>query len=541
MPDEEDIEALCKLLTTVGKKVDHEGVRDMMDAVILRIVELSDMKDLLSSRIRFMLKDILEMRDFRWEPRHQELQQKTLEEVRKEAERLQRQGKNAQHDNISAVRRRTKQSSRQLALERSNLLLHGEIKEESVPDEPEQTEVTSEMDSEKCATRIKSIIDEYVSIKDIQEAVQCVKEMPSSAGSQLAEQSINMALEAKEPVRLAIADLIRGLYENGAISATAIESGFQSCLEFLDDIRIDIPLVDQYAGLILGRMVAAGCFGLSYLKRSCQHLTESGLGEKLLVKVLEVVKLESDSDTISTLLSDVKLSDFFASTKRTREYVEEFKVTNEALFCDDEHEDSDEDDIDLDSPRLMNRMKSIIREYLSIQDATEVCACVDELPPASLVKFVSLSITDALERKEEDRIKITIMFDALYENHSIEAEDLQDGIHQHIEFFPDMRVDIPRLETYMAQILAPLLSSGALTLKWIVHECESLVESGIAIRLIHETLALVGRENGREKILNYIRDSKVTKEQLIHANLSADEALVSEITDWFQAACAIDL
>lgn len=509
----------------------------MMDAVILRIVELSDMKDLLSSRIRFMLKDILEMRDFRWEPRHQELQQKTLEEVRKEAERLQRQGKNAQHDNISAVRRRTKQSARQLALERCNLLLHGEL-EESVPDEPEQTEESSELDREKCATRIKSIIDEYVSIKDMKEAVQCVKEMPSSAGSQFAEQSINVALEAKEPVRLAIADLVRGLYENGAISATAIEAGFHSCLEFLDDIRIDIPLVHEYAGLILGRMVAAGCFGLSYLKRSCQHLTESGLGEKLLVKVLEVVKLESDSDTISTLLSDVKLSDFFASKNRTREYVEEFKMKNEALFFDDEHEeheDSDEDEIDLDSPRLMNRMKSIVREYLYIQDVAEVCACVDELPSLSLVRFVSLSIADALERKEEERLKIATMLDLLYENHSIEAEDLQDGIHQHVEFFPDMRVDIPRLESYMAQILAPLLSRGALTLEWIAHECESLKESGIGIRLIYETLALVGRENGQEKILNYIRDSKVTKEQLIPANLSADEAMISAITDWFGA------
>ena len=71
MPDEEDIEALCKLLATVGKKIDHDGVRDQMDAVILRIVELSELTGTLSSRIRFMLKDILEMRDYRWEPRHQ--------------------------------------------------------------------------------------------------------------------------------------------------------------------------------------------------------------------------------------------------------------------------------------------------------------------------------------------------------------------------------------------------------------------------------------------------------------------------------------
>ena len=205
------------------------------------------------------------------------MQQKTLQEVRKEAERLQRQGKNAQHDNISAVRRRTKTSARQLAVERSNLLLHGDMST-TAPDEPTDgvTGSVSDQDEtiavEKLQSKIKNIVDEFVSIKDLSEAVACIKELPSSTGPPIAEHMMNMALEAKDTVRITISDLLCALYENHAVSSTSVEAGFQVVLEFLDDIRIDIPLVHRYAGFVLGRMVAAGCFGLSYLERSCQHL-----------------------------------------------------------------------------------------------------------------------------------------------------------------------------------------------------------------------------------------------------------------------------
>lgn len=67
-PDEEDMEALCKMLSTAGKKFDQPKTKTAMNIIILRLVELSeDMK--LPSRARFLIKDLLEMRDHMWEPR----------------------------------------------------------------------------------------------------------------------------------------------------------------------------------------------------------------------------------------------------------------------------------------------------------------------------------------------------------------------------------------------------------------------------------------------------------------------------------------
>lgn len=67
-PDEEDLEALCKMLATVGKKFEQPKTKTIMNIIILRLVELSE-DTKLPSRARFLIKDLLEMRDHMWEPR----------------------------------------------------------------------------------------------------------------------------------------------------------------------------------------------------------------------------------------------------------------------------------------------------------------------------------------------------------------------------------------------------------------------------------------------------------------------------------------
>jgi hypothetical protein len=85
-PDEENIESLCKLLTTMGKDLERHGVRGGMGSYFEYLEKFSKDKRL-CSRITFMIKDVIDLRNNRWEPRRKELQTKTLTEIRKEAER----------------------------------------------------------------------------------------------------------------------------------------------------------------------------------------------------------------------------------------------------------------------------------------------------------------------------------------------------------------------------------------------------------------------------------------------------------------------
>ncbi|KAL9683123.1 hypothetical protein QQ045_014939 [Rhodiola kirilowii] len=83
-PDEEDIEALCKLMSTIGEMIDHPVAKRFMDAYFDAMGKLSvDMN--LSSRVRFMLKDAIDLRKNNWQQRRKIEGPKKIEEVHRDA------------------------------------------------------------------------------------------------------------------------------------------------------------------------------------------------------------------------------------------------------------------------------------------------------------------------------------------------------------------------------------------------------------------------------------------------------------------------
>jgi hypothetical protein len=81
LPTEEDLEALCKLLRTMGKRLDHPGVdRQQMDRYFTMIANLSTNREL-PSRNRFMLLDLIDLRKNEWVPRREVNGPKTIAAV----------------------------------------------------------------------------------------------------------------------------------------------------------------------------------------------------------------------------------------------------------------------------------------------------------------------------------------------------------------------------------------------------------------------------------------------------------------------------
>ena len=84
-PDEEEVESLCKLLSTIGKHldVDRDDGHAKMDVSFAALEKLSVNKKL-SSRVRFMLKDVIELRGDGWKPRRAVAGPKTIEDIHDE-------------------------------------------------------------------------------------------------------------------------------------------------------------------------------------------------------------------------------------------------------------------------------------------------------------------------------------------------------------------------------------------------------------------------------------------------------------------------
>jgi len=83
-PDEEDIEALCKLMSTIGHMIDRPKARMHIDTYFDGMTRLSNDQKL-SSRLRFLLKDVIDLRKNGWQQRRKVDGPKKIEEVHRDA------------------------------------------------------------------------------------------------------------------------------------------------------------------------------------------------------------------------------------------------------------------------------------------------------------------------------------------------------------------------------------------------------------------------------------------------------------------------
>lgn len=89
-PEEEEIESLCKLLTTVGRQLDNEKARGHIDVYIRRITEMSKSESI-NSRMRFMLLDVIELRAAGWKGRQEAAGPKSIAQIHEDAAKQKQQ------------------------------------------------------------------------------------------------------------------------------------------------------------------------------------------------------------------------------------------------------------------------------------------------------------------------------------------------------------------------------------------------------------------------------------------------------------------
>lgn len=87
MCSEETLECLCKLLTTIGKRLEKSDAKKVdLGEYFLKLERLADKKNTvgISSRIRFMIQDLIELRLNNWTPRKLQRENKplTMEEIK---------------------------------------------------------------------------------------------------------------------------------------------------------------------------------------------------------------------------------------------------------------------------------------------------------------------------------------------------------------------------------------------------------------------------------------------------------------------------
>ncbi|XP_023634553.1 eukaryotic translation initiation factor [Capsella rubella] len=86
-PGEEDVEALCQFFITIGKQLDESTKsRGINDMYFSRLKELA-MHPMLAPRMRFMVRNVIDLRANEWVPRREEMKAKKITEIHSEAEK----------------------------------------------------------------------------------------------------------------------------------------------------------------------------------------------------------------------------------------------------------------------------------------------------------------------------------------------------------------------------------------------------------------------------------------------------------------------
>lgn len=86
-PAEENVEAICHFFNTIGKQLDESPKsRRINDMYFGRLKELSTNPQL-APRMKFMVRDVIDLRASNWVPRREEIKAKTISEIHDEAEK----------------------------------------------------------------------------------------------------------------------------------------------------------------------------------------------------------------------------------------------------------------------------------------------------------------------------------------------------------------------------------------------------------------------------------------------------------------------
>merc|ERR1712142_1156754 len=104
--DEESLECLCRLVTTVGKDLEEEttgrlskGPQPGINDLSVYFKEMSKLVEQrkISSRVRFLMQDVIELRQNGWKKRREDAGPKTIDQIHKEIEKEQLEQKLAAH------------------------------------------------------------------------------------------------------------------------------------------------------------------------------------------------------------------------------------------------------------------------------------------------------------------------------------------------------------------------------------------------------------------------------------------------------------
>uniref|UniRef100_A0A7N0UPI3 Eukaryotic translation initiation factor 4G n=1 Tax=Kalanchoe fedtschenkoi TaxID=63787 RepID=A0A7N0UPI3_KALFE len=450
-PDEEDIEALCKLMSTIGEMIDHPVAKPHMDAYFDRMDMLSvDMN--LSSRVRFMLKDAIDLRKNKWQQRRKVEGPKKIEEVHRDAaHERQAQANRARGPGINASGRRGPPP--EFGSRGSNTVSSPSSHSGNFRGYPSHSRGFGNQD------------------------IRSEDRQPSFESRTLSV-----------PLRTVRDDTMITLGPQGGLARGMSSRGSASPANTLP---IDRPLSSGESR----RREAVGYNGNnSVTERPTSSSSEDAVGRSAPERYAFLASHDKHGEQDRDFHSDRESRNAGSSSEKTS------TSSGKALPVE----------------LLQDKSLAAIKEFYSAKDEKEVTLCISELnSPSFYPSMIALWVTDSFERKDMHRDLLTRLLINLSKPPSgiLSQQDLLKGFESVLETLEDAVNDAPKAPEFLGHILGKSIVENVVLLvdiSRVLHEGGeepgTLLESGLAGDVLGIILEVIQSEKG-DSVMNQILSS----------------------------------
>ncbi|XP_041130560.1 eukaryotic translation initiation factor 4 gamma 3-like isoform X3 [Polyodon spathula] len=453
--DEESLECLCRLLTTIGKDLDFEKAKPRMDQYFNQMEKIVKERKT-SSRIRFMLQDVIDLRLHNWVSRRVDQGPKTIEQIHKEAKIEEQEEQRKVHQQL-------------LSKDKRRPVLQREETWNTVP----MSKNSRTIDPSKIPKISKPTIDDKIQLGP---RAQMSWGKGSSGGAKASESDASRS----STTNLNRFSALQSCAQPAVISPTttpASEFDSRRSLSSRNSTgreRNDIPVSTA----------------LSRPATFTQGSSNKEVQEEQPREALEMVtQLPTGAEEKSG-----------TDTDRSGAY-DAAKPDAPAALAADKPAITEEE--------MERKSKSIIDEFLHINDYKEAVQCVEELcVPSMLHVFVRVGVESTLERSQIARDHMGQLLFQLVQSGSLSTQEFFKGFAEILEFADDMAIDVPHIWLYLAELVIPMFREGGISMRELLSEfSKPLLPVGRAGVLLSEILHQLCKQMSQRKVGALWRES----------------------------------
>lgn len=468
--DEESLECLCRLLTTIGKDLDFEKAKPRMDQYFNQMEKIVKERKT-SSRIRFMLQDIIDLRLHNWVSRRADQGPKTIEQIHKEAKIEEQEEQRKVHQQLLSKDSKRRPDQRDQREQRDQRAPREETWN-TVP----MTKSSRTIDPTKIPKISKPQMDEKIQLGP---RAQVTWGKGSSGGAKASDSELSRtaglnrysALQSTPSPQPASAPPQNPDFDSRRTLGSRGNVGRE---------RSEKPLIAAPPSLRPGPFARGG---------SSKELLESPAPEE--------PRRDREREGAEPRRPSVAEDKTEPERSGAREPVKPeplVQIPDRPALSEEETE---------------RKFQSIIDEFLHINDYTEAVQCVDELDlAAQLHVFVRVGVESTLERSQIKRDHMGQLLFQLVQQGILPRPQFYRGFSETLEQADDMAIDIPHIWLYLAELLSPVLKDGGFSMRELFSELSKpLLPVGRAGILISEILHILCKQMSHRTVGSLWRES----------------------------------